>query len=85
MPVRPDISAVAPPIFSVGTYVVRGERIVIDEDLASLFGVETKRLNEQVRRNSARFEGYAFPLTVEEFTILRSQIATSSGTHGGRR
>jgi ORF6N domain len=42
-------------------------------------------LNEQVRRNSARFEGYAFQLTVEEFAILRSQIATSSGTHGGRR
>lgn len=82
---KPAVAAAASPIRGVGTYVVRGERIVLDEDLATLFGVETKRLNEQVRRNSARFEGYAFQLTVEEFAILRSQMATSSGTHGGRR
>lgn len=82
---KPDTSAAAPPMRGVGTYVARGERIVLDEDLATLFGVETKRLNEQVRRNSARFEGYAFQLTLEEFANLRSQIATSRGTHGGRR
>lgn len=54
---KPDISAAGPSTRDVGTYVVRGERVVLDEDLATLFGVETKRLNEQVRRNSVRFEG----------------------------
>jgi hypothetical protein len=67
------------------TYVLRGRRVALDQDLARLFGVETKRLNEQVRRNEARFAGYAFQLTAAEFESLRSQIATSNGGRGGRR
>jgi hypothetical protein len=58
---------------------------MLDEDLAQLFGVETKRLNEQVRRNEARFDGYAFHLTPDEFKQLRSQFATSGAGPGGRR
>jgi hypothetical protein len=67
------------------TYLARGQRVVLDEDLASLFGVETRRLNEQVRRNERRFDGYAFHLSTGEFKALRSQIATSELGPGGRR
>lgn len=69
----------------VRTYDLDGARVVLDHDLARLFGVETKRLNEQVRRNPSRFEGYARQLTVEEHQALRSQIATSKLGRGGRR
>lgn len=67
------------------TYLLRGDRVVLDEDLAGLFGVATGRLNEQVRRNPSRFEGYAFQLSAEEFAALRSQIAVSKSGRGGRR
>ena len=70
-------------------YTVRGKRVMMDADLARLYGVTTKRLNEQVRRNADRFpEDFAFNVTNQEFANLRSQIATSSeafGGHGGRR
>lgn len=57
---------------------------MLDADLAELYGVETRRLNEQVRRNRERFpEDFMFQLTPEEFTNLKSQFATSSW--GGRR
>lgn len=69
----------------VRTFVVRGQRVMLDEDLAALFGVETKRLNEQVRRNEGRFDGYAFHLTADEFAALRSRNATSNARPGGRR
>lgn len=60
-------------------HLVRGERVMLDSALAEIYGVPTKRLNEQLRRNRKRFPGdFAFQLTVEEFTNLRSQIATSS-------
>jgi hypothetical protein len=60
--------------------------VMIDADLATLYGVPTKRLNEQVARNIERFpEDFAFLLTPREVTDLKSQIATSSSTHGGRR
>ncbi len=65
-------------------YYIRDQKVMLDRDLAELYGVETKRLNEQVRRNAARFpEDFMFQLTEEEFGILKSQIATSSW--GGRR
>ena len=58
---------------------VRGKQVILDRDLARLYGVETKRLNEQVRRNIERFpEDFMFQLSKEEFESLRSQIATSS-------
>ncbi len=64
--------------------VVRGEKVLLDEDLAALYGVETRRLNEQLRRNRNRFPGdFVFQLAPEEFANLKSQFATSSW--GGRR
>jgi hypothetical protein len=67
-------------------HIVRGEKVMLDSDLAALYGVTTKRLNEQVRRNRDRFpKDFAFRLTSKEFTILRSQFATSSLDWGGRR
>ena len=66
--------------------VVRGEKVILDSDLATLYGVETRRLNEQVRRNIDKFpDDFMFQLTKEEFENLKSQIATSSSTWGGRR
>ncbi len=67
-------------------YVVRGQKVMLDSDLAKLYGVETKRLNEQVRRNLSRFpDDFMFKLTPEEYDSLRSQIATSKEGKGGRR
>jgi ORF6N domain len=66
-------------------HLIRGQRVMLDSDLAAIYGVTTKRLNEQLRRNRSRFPSdFAFQLTAEEFTNLKSQIATSS-FHGGRR
>jgi len=66
--------------------VIRGEKVILDTDLAALYGVETRRLNEQVRRNIEKFpEDFMFQLTKEEFDNLKSQIATSSSSWGGRR
>jgi len=51
-------------------FVIRGQKVMLDADLAELYGVETRRLNEQVRRNSERFpEDFMFQLTDEEFTL----------------
>lgn len=59
--------------------MVRGQRVILDADLARLYGVSTKRLNEQVRRNTDRFPNdFAFRITRQELTDLKSQIATSS-------
>jgi len=66
--------------------VIRGEKAILDSDLAALYGVETRRLNEQVRRNIVRFPtDFMFQLTKEEFDDLKSQIAISSSGWGGRR
>jgi len=68
-----------------GIHLIRGQRVMIDSSLATIYGVTTKRLNEQLRRNRSRFPSdFAFQLTAEELTDLRSQIATST-FHGGRR
>jgi len=57
----------------------RGHKVILDRDLAMLYGVEVKRLNEQVKRNRDRFpDDFAFQLTPQEVTNLKSQIATSS-------
>ncbi len=72
-------------------FIIRGHRVILDKDLAQLYGVVTKRLNEQVRRNRKRFPSdFMFRLTPQEAleikkgSNLRSQIATSSG-YGGQR
>ena len=63
--------------------VLRDQRVLLDTELAALYGVSTKRFNEQVRRNLERFpEDFMFQLTAEELAALRSQIATLKG--GGR-
>lgn len=65
-------------------YLIRGEQVMLDSDLAELYGVETRRLNEQVRRNQDRFPSdFMFQLTAQEHNNLISQNATSSW--GGRR
>jgi ORF6N domain len=67
-------------------FTVRGRRVILDADLARIYGVPTKRLLEQVRRNQDRFPSdFCFPLNRQEVGNLRSQIATSSRPHGGRR
>ena len=64
--------------------VVRGQRVMLDMDLAALYGVTARRLNEQVRRNRERFpEGFMHELTNQEVANLKSQFATSSW--GGKR
>jgi hypothetical protein len=66
--------------------VVRGQKVMLDGDLAELYGVPTKRLNEAVSRNKNRFPArFMFQLTLEEANSLRSQIATSKPGRGGRR
>jgi hypothetical protein len=64
---------------------IRDAPVVLDNDLARAFGVDSKRLNEQVKRNPDKFDGFAFQLAAEEFASLRSQIATSNAGRGGRR
>ncbi len=73
-------------------HVIRGQQVILDSDLAMLYNVETKRLNESVKRNKKRFpESFCFQLTENEFDFLRSQIATSKNSvddgasKGGRR
>ena len=67
-------------------FPIRGHKVLLDVHLAALYGVRTKRLNEQVRRNRSRFpEDFMFQLTSEEAASLRSQFATSNKGRGGRR
>ena len=75
-------------------HLIRGQRVMLDADLAMIYGVTTKRLNEQLKRNRLRFPpDFAFQLTVQEFRNLKSRIATSSlrsqfgtsSSHGGKR
>jgi hypothetical protein len=66
--------------------LLRGQKVILDSDLAELYGVATSRLNEQVKRNIERFPAdFAFRLTKDEFANLKSHFATSSSTWGGRR
>ena len=66
-------------------YLIRGQRVMLDSDLAKIYGTSTMRLNEQFKRNRNRFpDDFAFVLTREEFTNLISQDAISR-SHGGRR
>ena len=73
-------------------YMLRGEQVMLDSDLAEIYGYEVKRLNEQVKRNKRRFpEDFMFQLTREEVELVKSQFATSrnetffEGQDGGRR
>jgi hypothetical protein len=83
----------APEAITLRIATVRGQRVIVDADLAALYGVETKRFNEAVKRNLAKFPAdFMFTLTTEEFGALRSQFATSNDQastsgpgRGGRR
>lgn len=66
--------------------LLRGQKVMLDADLAELYGVETKRLNEQVRRNAERFpDDFMFQLTAEEYASLRSHFATLKTGRGQHR
>jgi hypothetical protein len=66
--------------------ILRGVRVILDSELAELYGVQVKRLNEQVKRNATRFpHDFMFQLSAREQENLRSQFATSRSSHGGRR
>ncbi len=78
----PRSLSVSPALIASRILVIRGHKVMLDADLAQLYGVTTKRLNEQVRRNSDRFADFFFRLTREEAAALdRSQIATGSQKH----
>jgi hypothetical protein len=78
--------AIPAPLIERRIYVIRGQKVMLDSDLAELYQVATKNLNLAARRNIERFpEDFMFQLTQEEFENLRLQIATSSSGHGGRR
>jgi hypothetical protein len=78
--IKPKPENLAPFIF-----LVRGEKVLLDSDLAALYGVGTKALNQAVKRNWDRFpEDFMFQLTAEEWRRLRSQSVTSK-TRGGIR
>jgi hypothetical protein len=66
--------------------ILRGVRVILDSELAELYGVQVKRLNEQVKRNAERFpQDFMFQLSSRDDKNLRSQFATSRSGHGGRR
>ena len=84
-PEEADAQPLAPDAILDAIRHLRGQRVMLDEDLASLYNVETRALNQAVRRNSDRFpEDFMFQLTEEEWANLKSQIVISSA-HGGRR
>lgn len=80
-PVLAPVERIAQSIF-----ILRGHKVLLDSDLAALYGVATKRFNEAVKRNLVRFpQDFMFQVTADELSALRSQIATSKPSRGGRR
>jgi hypothetical protein len=78
-------AALTPPVESK-ILALRGHKVILDTDLAELYGVPVKRLNEQVKRNRERFPAdFMFQVNAEELESLRSQNATSKPSRGGRR
>lgn len=67
-------------------YIIRGQRVMLDSDLAKLYQVETKVLNQAVKRNLVRFPtDFMFQLSNEEYSSLKSQFVTSKTTRGGKQ
>jgi len=75
------------PLIQSRIHTLRGQRVMLDADLAQLYGVETRALVQAVKRNLARFpEDFMFQLSSEEFIALRSQtVISNTGGRGGRR
>jgi len=83
---RKDKSLIPPEGIERSILLIRGHKVMLDSDLAGLYGVTTKRLNEQVKRNLSRFpEDFMFQLSESETDLLRSHFATSKKGKGGRR
>lgn len=81
-----DMNLIPEEIILNKIYFIRGQKVMLDSDIAELYQVETKRLKEQVKRNLSRFpEKYMFELTEIEHEVLRSQFATSKKGRGGTR
>lgn len=81
-----QVSSVSVDTLALRIHFVRGQNVMLDADLAELYGVPTKRFNEQVKRNIERFPAdFMFQLTNDEHESLRSQFATSTIGRGGRR
>ena len=83
----PRQKIIAPaPVIENKILLVRGQKVMLDSDLAELYQVPTQRLNEALKRNRSRFpQDFVFVLTNQEVESLRSQIATSKTGRGGRR
>lgn len=83
---KKEVLKVADTIIVDKIYIIRGQKIMLDRDLAEMYGVEVKRLNEAVKRNLSRFpEDFMFQLATNEWQNLRSQFATSKKGRGGTR
>ncbi|HEX5763416.1 MAG TPA: ORF6N domain-containing protein [Solirubrobacterales bacterium] len=83
---RTEPQVASAPAIERRIYLIRERQVMLDEDLADLYRVETKRLIEQVKRNLDRFpDDFMFQLRKDEAAALRSQIATSNAGRGGRR
>ena len=66
--------------------IIRGQKVILDADLAELYGVPVRQLNQQIKRNAGRFPAdFLFRLSATEYENLRSQFVISSSTYGGRR
>lgn len=79
-------SVIAPDVIASLIHIVRGQRVMLDSDLAKLYGVTTMALNQAVSRNRDRFPlDFAYQLSQKEFAILISQSVISSSGYGGRR
>ena len=83
---KPTPATIQPEQIERAIQIVRGQRVLLDSDLARFYGVPTKALNQAVGRNAERFPSdFAFQLTPQEFAALRSQIVTSNARRGGHR
>jgi hypothetical protein len=83
---RSTRAVLAPDEIERAIHIIRGQRVMLDADLASLYGVTTSALNQAVKRNADRFpDDFAFPITPQEVTSLRSQTVISKPGRGGRR
>ena len=73
-------------LFTKKIFEIRGQKVMLDSDLAELYGVKTKVFNQSVTRNQNRFpEDFRFRLISDEYDLLKSQIVTSKKGRGGRR
>lgn len=81
-----SVASVPTELIAERIFIVRGQKVILDADLAALYEVPTKRFNEAVKRNLAKFPAdFMFALTADEWASLRSQFATSNIGRGGRR